>query len=202
MASDSFTGTNGAAPSGWTNTIGPAWEIFNNAVRPTGSFGSCLLRREETNFPNDQYLKIDLQFSNAPADAPRNFGSCRTDGSGGGYHTEIAPSGISLLKGPSGTYLTDTPIGGLTANTLYPVKIEAIGSTIKVYVDTGGGLVERISFVDTSYTSGRPALRCVTGDSANTQVFDNAEWTDPIVGSEILRPNNLRPRIFAPGHAR
>lgn len=203
MASDAFTGTNGAAPAaGWTNQSGGAWEIFNNGVRPTDDFSTSLLIRTEPVFPNDQYMQAKVKYSSAPTDFPYNQVAIRIDGSGNGYQVGFDASGVTLLKSAAGTYVTDTPIGGTSAGTFYTVKIEAIGSTIKVYVDTGGGLTERISTTDTTYTSGKPALRCVTGSTANMLEFDDAEWTDPVVGSKILRRNNLRPRIFAPGHAR
>lgn len=179
--SDSFTGTNGAAPgSGWTNQSGGAWEIFSNGVRPTDDFSTSLLIRTEAEFPNDQYAQARIKYSSAVSDFPLNQVACRINGSGNGYQASIDSFGVTLTRGAAGTYVTDTAIGGTSANTFYTVKIEAIGTTIKVYVDTGGGLTERISVTDATYSSGKPALRSVTGSVANMLEFDDFECTDAI----------------------
>lgn len=177
--SDPFTGTNGDAPgAGWTNQSGGAWEIFSNGVRPTDDFSTSLLIRTETAFPNDQYAQARIKYSSAPSDFPYNQVAVRVDGSGNGYQVGFDASGVTLLKGAGGTYVTDTAISGTSANTFYLVKIEATGTTIKVYVDTGGGLTERISVTDATYSSGKPAIRSVTGSVANMLEFEDFECTD------------------------
>jgi len=183
---DNFNRADGGPGAGWTNQSGGVWEIVSNEVRPTDDFATCLLVRTESSFPNDQYAQIRLKYSSAAADKPLNQIACRVDGSGNGYQVQLDSTGLTLFRAAGGTYLTDTPVSGLTADTFYPVKIEAIGTTIKVYMDTGGGLTERISHTDATYSSGKPAIRCASGSVANMQMFDDFESTN--ANSEPLNP--------------
>lgn len=185
---DPFTGANGDAPGpGWTNQSGGAWEIFNNGIRPTDDFSTSLLIRTEASFPNDQYAQVKIKYSSAVSDFPLNQVSCRVDGSGNGYNVVFDGNGVTLTRGAAGTYITDTAIGGTSANTFYLVKIEAAGTTIKVFVDTGGGLVERISVTDATYSSGKPAIRSVTGSVANMLEFEDFECSD--ASGQVVGPD-------------
>ena len=178
---DVFTGTNGAAPeSDWNNQSGGPWEIWNNGVRPTDDYSTSLLIRTENAFPDNQYAQVRITIPTGVSDNPANSIAIRVNSSGNGYQAVLDSLGVTLQRGAGGTYITDTPVSGLVAGNSYLVKIEAIGTTIKVYVDSGGGLVERISVTDSTYTSGKPALRSVTGSTANMTVFDDFECTDAV----------------------
>lgn len=146
-------------------------------IEPGSAYTTCLIRRSETSFPNDQYSQIKLEFApEGTADPPLNYVCCRLDGSGGGYHAAFDRFGVTLLKGPTATYLADGSVPDLVADTYYTVKISATGSTIKVFVDGA----EKISYTDTTYTSGKPGFRSASGDSISYRQFDDFECTDAV----------------------
>lgn len=169
---DNFNRTSGLG-SGW-NTVSGSWAISLNELVPSSYYTVCLINRTET-FPNDQYSQIKIKFApEGEVDPPLNMVSCRTDGSGGGYHAAFDRFGVTLLKGPTATYVADGSATGNTEDTYYTIKISATGSTIKVFIDG----VEKISATDTTYTSGKPGVRSATGDSITLRPFDDFECTD------------------------
>jgi pectate lyase len=202
MPADNFDrADSGSLGADWTNVTGTC-QILSNAARPATQFARCIARRSESAFPADQYAQAKIEVISG-AESCQGGLVVRAQDSSNYYYCVIGTTSIELRKFVSGgdTFLNDWA-NAFTAATFYTAKIEAIGTTVKVYVDTGGGLTERISVTDSSLSTGYPGIFFSPNASSGFGDCDDFECTDAITGSRILKPNNLRPAIFAPGIAR
>jgi hypothetical protein len=191
----------GSLGANWVNLNGGG-QIVSNAARPTTQNIKNVVRRAESSFPAAQYAQAKIEVISG-AEPCQGGLVVRAQDASNYYFCIIGTTSMELRKyvAAAETFLADWA-NAFTAATFYTTKIEAIGTTIKVYVDTGGGLSERISFTDSALSTGYPGIFFSPGASSGFGDCDDFECTDAITGSEILKRNNLRPRIFAPGHAR
>jgi hypothetical protein len=161
--------------SDWEHVSGTAWTInASTTVRPGQVYTETALRRTEAAFPNDQYSQAKCEFTSG---GDNSYGgvAVRLKMSGDGYEARFDSSAaVTLYKRVGGvvTYLSDYP-GGYSANTFYTLKLTVTGNQLTVHVD--GTL--RISYTDTSITSGKPGLVAHTGEASLLCDFDDFEST-------------------------
>lgn len=164
--------------SGWESAIGTIWAInASTTVRPVTAFATTAIRRTEASFPNDQYSQAKVELV-AGAEFTRPAVAVRMDASGNCYFARLNSTSVDLYKRVAGTvsYVNDTA-QTVVRDTFYTLKIEVIGTSIKVYLDG----VEKLSSTDSSLTSGKPGLYAITqSGGANLSDFDDFECTDAV----------------------
>lgn len=171
---DDFNRANGDIGANYVKVFGGNnFNISANQLVPNNTFNTTIMRRIEASFPNDQYAQLQISFTTGP-EASSWAAGCRIGPAGEGYYAIYGLNNVSLFKrsATTPTYITDVVVTA-AASTLYTSKIEAIGSTIKVF-HSGS---EVISVTDTSYTSGKPGIWW-SGNS-DAPVADNFECSDP-----------------------
>ncbi len=142
---------------GWT-THGGSWTAANGRYTTTSSYGGkALLDTNFSNFVQDTTVTP----ASASGDAGIAFRVTRpatgTD-SYQGYYAGISGAGRVLLGKASNNW---TPLAStamrVSPGTRYHLRVEAVGSSIKVYVDDM--TTPKISVTDTSHTSGANGVR-------------------------------------------
>ena len=109
----------------------------------------------------------------------------RSDGTNTAYITYFDSGGTGLIylykRIPgTNTYLGDSGSSVLAVDTTGTIKLEAIGTAIKVYVNG----VEKVSATDSAIASGKPGLHALTGDQKVD--FDNFECTSASGGGGVI----------------
>ncbi|MET0237790.1 MAG: glycoside hydrolase family 43 protein [Kibdelosporangium sp.] len=152
---------------GWT-TYGGSWSSSGGRYDTTSSLGGKALL--DTNFPDFTY-DADVTVSSANGDGGLVFRVTQPatgPDSYRGYYAGISATGRVLLgKANNGwTPLRSVPMT-VQQGSRYHLRVEAVGSSIKVYVDDL--TTPKIAVTDTSYSSGANGVRVYnTGAS-----FDN-----------------------------
>lgn len=93
------------------------------------------------------------------------FGFGSTDSSGNGQW--------KIYKRAAGTWtvIASGPSTQLTADTLYRVKTEVLGTQLKLYVDSGSGYTLQASATDAAHPSGRAGLLTYKADSRVNEIL-------------------------------
>ena len=171
-----------ALGANWEAAEGTVWTINGSTtVRPVSTYTRTAIIRTEAAFPNDQYAQADIQWTNT---ADQSYGGLMVRGNGANTYYLVRfdtgnVGGMTLYKRVAGaeTYLGDVAASQAASGATVTVKLEAIGTAIKVYV----GGVEKISATDSAIASGKPGLHAFTGNQAID--FDNFECTDASAGA-------------------
>ncbi|NHC44426.1 family 43 glycosylhydrolase [Motilibacter aurantiacus] len=142
---------------GW-RTYGGLWSAADGTYAAPATAGTMAL--QETNFGNLEY-EADVRLGAGGSEAGLVFRvGNRPGGASGfsGYYAALTPSGVSISSWRGGTR---TPIASapltVAGDRSHRVRVEAVGSSIKVYVD--GSAAPVLSAVDTSHTVGANGLR-------------------------------------------
>ncbi len=169
----------------WAAAEGTIWAInASTTVRPVSSYAHTGIIRTEAAFPDDQYAQVDTRWT-ATSDDCHGGLRVRSNGTTTAYVTyfDTGNTGILYLYkriAGANTYLGDSGSSVLAVDTTGTIKLEAIGTAIKVYV----GGVQKISVTDSAITSGKPGLHAFTGDQKVD--FDNFECTDASGGGGVI----------------
>jgi glycosyl hydrolase family 43/3-keto-disaccharide hydrolase len=140
---------------GW-KTYGGSWSATSNSYTTTSSLGGKALL--ETNF-GDLVYDANVTVRSGGGDAGVVFrvsGAATGVDSYQGYYAGITTAGRVLLgRANNGwTPLASAPMT-ILPNTAYHLRVEAVGSSIRVYVNDG----LRLSVTDASYASGANGVR-------------------------------------------
>lgn len=174
LLQDNFNASDGTLLAGRTPDVGSVWAtpaptpsglaIYNNRL----SFGTFYdFHLNTTILPSNQYAQVE-HFSSVNG----NYTELLARFSGNnGYWLDLTSSGdnynmrIVRTTGGSHTFLTSSiPVAAL--GTIHTFKIEAIGTSIKAYMDD----VLKLSVVNTLYASGYAG---VGGFFSTNSYFDN-----------------------------
>ena len=157
---------------GW-KTYGGSWSVSGGQYRTTASYGGkSLLDDNHTNAVYD----LDVTVTSGAGDAGLVF---RATGAGvgtdtyRGYYAGITPAGRVVLGRANNnwTQLGSAPLT-ITPGAQYHLRVEATGSTLKVYV--GDLTTPKITVTDTTYASGASGVRVYNAAAA----FDNVVITN------------------------
>ncbi|GIJ46042.1 hypothetical protein Val02_29280 [Virgisporangium aliadipatigenens] len=168
LVKDNFEDNNAV---GW-RTFGGSWSASGGKYRTGASYGGKSL--QDTNFGNVR-LDADVSVTSGRGDAGVVFRATSpatgTDAYRG-YYAGITTQGRVILGKAANNW---TQLGSaaltVTAGVTYRLRVEAVGSAIRVYVND----TLRISVTDTSNTSGATGVR----------VFDAAAAFDNVVVSKL-----------------
>jgi hypothetical protein len=147
---DDFNRANGLLGANWTTMSGAnPPRITSNQGGNNGASGAYVgaVYNVATYGPDcEAYITVPVV-----SDYVGVYARMTSTGSTDGYQASWAVSALTLQRNSGGGQVQ---IGSATVAQSNGEKlgIECIGSTIKVYTDTGGGWVERISAVNTDYT--------------------------------------------------
>lgn len=158
--------------SGYANnwvTYGGTWSIANGQYTVGASAGSKAIARY-TNF-YDFILEADVSAStggNAGLLFRENYPATGTD-SYYGYYVGISPNSQQLVLGKAANNWTQIGIASATiaADTMYHIKVVAIGSNIQVFVSDMN--TPKINATDSTYIAGSVGVRTCNADAK----FDN-----------------------------
>ncbi|GAA2967053.1 family 43 glycosylhydrolase [Streptomyces enissocaesilis] len=172
---DNFADNNAV---GW-RTYGGSWSAANGQYAAGSSPGGKALL--DTNF-SDVVHEADVTLTSGGGDGGVVFRATRLgvgEDSYHGYYAGISPSGrVVLGKAANGwTQLASAPMT-VSPNTTYKLKVEAIASSIKVYVNDMAK--PKISVTDSSHASGATGVR-VHNTAAR---FDNVSTRSNIFSLE------------------
>ncbi len=142
---------------GW-RTYGGSWSASGGQYVAGASYGGKAL--QDTNF-GTVTVEADVTVTSSAGDAGVVFRATQpavgTD-SYRGYYAGISPAGRVVLGRAANNW---TPLGSapltVTPNRPYRLKVEAVGSTIRVYVDDLS--TPRITVTDATYASGATGVR-------------------------------------------
>ncbi len=168
----------------WAAAEGTVWSInTSTTVRPVSTYSNTSIIRTEAAFPNDQYAQADIKWTGTSDDGHGGL-IVRSNGTTTGYIVRFDTGNTGVLylyKRVAGTntYLADSSTSQAADGAVVTVKLEAIGTAIKVYV----GGVEKISATNGDIASGKPGLFALTGDQLID--FDNFECTDASGGGSV-----------------
>lgn len=174
--SDDFNRADGDIGSNYERVTGTAnFQVSSNHLEANSNFDTVTMRRIESSFPDDQYAQAKCSFTTGANSAQWGV-ACRIGSSGEGYHAYYDNTNSVTLRrrssGGTNTFINSATITA-AASTLYTLKIEAIGSTIKVYHEG----VQVLSETDATFTSGRPAL--YWNGNTDRPDCDDFECSDP-----------------------
>ncbi len=152
---------------GWT-TYGGTWTARAGQYSTTSSFGGKALL--DDNFANLTY-DADVTTTSAAGDSGVVFRASQPNtGVDGyrGYYAGISASGRVVLGKAANNWtpLASVPMT-ITPGTRYHLRVEAVGSSIKVFVNDLAA--PKITVTDTSYTTGATGVRVYNTAAA----FDN-----------------------------
>ena len=156
--------SNAAAGWSWTEVSGTVWRINTNRVQHSGQILAIRSLRAESDLSGaDHYAQVYKE-TNTYDDAQHYEGPCcRFSSSAETFYTGVwreSPSGTTVVRLYKVVAGTPTQIGsdvGVAGNDNTTVKVEANGSTIKVYYEGA----QQISETDTSISDGtRAGIAC------------------------------------------
>ncbi|PRY20541.1 glycoside hydrolase family 43 protein [Pseudosporangium ferrugineum] len=142
---------------GW-RTYGSTWSAAGGAYRATASAGGKAL--QDTNF-GDLTYDADVTIDSGTGDAGVVFRASQpavgTD-SYRGYYAGLTTAGRVILGRADNNWrlLASTPMT-VTRGTRYHLRVQATGSTIKVYV--GSSTTPRLTVTDPTFTTGTTGVR-------------------------------------------
>ncbi len=171
---------------GW-RTYGGSWSVTGGRYAAGASAGGKAVL--DTNF-TDVVQDADVTLTAGTGDAGVVFRATRIgDGADSyhGYYAGISASGRVLLgkAGNTWTPLASAPLT-VAPHTTYRLRVEAVGPSIKVYVDDM--TTPRISVTDGSHASGANGLRVYEAAAQ----FDDVAVRSPVAGFEASnRPNQF-----------
>lgn len=154
IASDSFTGTNGAGlGANWTVVAG-SWQITSNSAQPTAGAASAAATWNANTFNNDQYAQVTA----AAATGTGHFAGVSVRGSTAAFTMtsivwDSTDAYVSTWVAGSQTVVAG-PIAAPTTGQV--VRIEAQGTTLRIYYD--GVLGGRTYTPANMQSSGRPGM--------------------------------------------
>lgn len=179
-----------------SNDIGANWTIFDGNLsifqgQVVGNSIGFALYSAGT-FAADQYSEVTLSFSAGGQTA-------LVRAAGGDYYYGIIQTGVSTYSitkvvGGSSTTLAS---GSGTAAVGDVLRLEISGSAITL--KNNGSTIDSVS--DSSLTSGKAGLGS-TDPGFRIDVWGGGDFSTFTPSAAFLKPNVLRPRIFAPGVAR
>jgi hypothetical protein len=160
--------------AGWVEVSGD-WSVISGRASPGVSGGTVILRTAGAMASNDHYAQVTIAATTAVSQGVWCRGDTTLDN---GYLLRNNGSSWALFKVVSGAF---TSIGSYAAAAVAGdvVKVQAVGSTIKAFING----TERISVTDTAVTTGTYAgIR----SEANTGLrFDNFSAADVVAGATL-----------------
>ena len=172
----------------WTRVVGAGstdkFGIVSNVLRGGDSTtGGTGVQLHGDTRANDQYCQMRYNNVSGGADNTRigptvrcTAGATTMDGYAAFWQYNTTTTGdwyLRLFKwtdGDFGTFLGEYNFGDTAPSNTDILKLKAIGTTISVDHDTGGGFVERISVTDADHASGFAGV--------NTRVDTAAFWME------------------------
>ncbi|MFD4033309.1 family 43 glycosylhydrolase [Streptomyces sp. NPDC058637] len=169
---------------GW-RTYGGAWSVTGGQYAVGVSQGGKSLL--DTDF-SDLVHEADVSLTSGGGDAGVVFRAVEpTTGTDGyrGYYAGISSSGRVLLgKAANNWTQLASAAMDVSPNTAYRLRVEAVGSSIKVYVNDMSA--PKISVDDSSHASGAVGLRAHNAAAR----FDNVSAQSDVVGLEASNQSN------------
>jgi hypothetical protein len=164
---------------GW-RTYGGTWSVANGALTAGSSTGGKALL--DTNF-SDLIYEADLTVTSGTGDAGLLFRVTQA-GTGAdsyyGYYAGLKPSGQVVLGRAANNWLQlATAPMTIALNTSYHVKVEASGSSIKVFVDDM--TTPKIGVTDTTHTTGANGIRVFNAAAR----LDNVSIRKPVITTGV-----------------
>jgi hypothetical protein len=160
--------------AGWVEVSGD-WSIISNQLSPGTTGGTVIVRAASAMASNDNFAQVTI----AATTAVSHGVWCRGDTTlNNGYAVRNNGSSWGLFSVVSGAF---TSIGSYAAAAAPGdvVKIQAVGSTIKVFVNG----VQRISVTDTAVTTG--TYVGVRSEANTGLAFDNFSAADVVAGATL-----------------
>ena len=144
--SDDFNRADGDPGAGWVQVSG-TWSIVSQQLSPGASGATIIIRPATSMATSDNYAQVTIAATTAVSQGVM----CRSDSTGAnGYLLRNNGTNWGLFKAVSGTFTAIGTTYTAAAAAGDVAKIQAVGSTIKGFVNG----VERISVTDTAVTSG------------------------------------------------
>ncbi|NHC16125.1 family 43 glycosylhydrolase [Motilibacter deserti] len=163
---------------GW-RTFGGLWNATDGTYAAPSGPGTMAL--QDTNFGPLTY-EADVTLAAADSQAGLVFRvTNRPGGAQGfsGYYAALTPSGVTLSSWRNGqtTQLASAPLP-LAVGTAHTVRVEAVGSSIRVYVD--GGSAPVLTVTDSTHAVGANGLRASGPGAAGVAArFDDVSISHP-----------------------
>jgi glycerophosphoryl diester phosphodiesterase len=164
FASGTFTGTDGTEltthDANWINRTRSGAEncVLTNANRVRGPVNANEYYHSGSPASADYSVEADIYVASSPGNVSASLiGRASTTVGSGYFATLYGASGLRLYKQVGGAFtLLNTYAFTIVAGTTYHVKLEMIGTAIKVYLDG----VQRISVTDSAVTAaGKSGVR-------------------------------------------
>jgi hypothetical protein len=183
-ATDTFTGSNGTAinASNWTTLLG-SYTIFGNRALGQASIDSLAFWAADA-FGNDQYAQVEYTFSYGYYAGPVVRAAATR-----GYWARVEnATTITLYRidNASSFNLLQT-IGSLTVATGDVIKVEAVGTTIRVYQN---GIQRGSNQTDATHSSGSGGIASYT-DAAHMDNFEAGNVGGIVIASRLGRSSSL-----------
>jgi hypothetical protein len=178
IVSDNFNRANGGLGSNWeTVGAGPALEIASNFVIAPSTNAEARVSLWNGSFEDDQWAEAFIDFQAATGSLGLEV---RDDGTGttSYFFQWAADDGgtINIYKNIAGSFTVLDEVTGVGTGEAY-IRLEAIGTSIKVYADG----VEVMSATDSDITSGRPGIWIYWPSSSPTPGVLDAFAAGPLV---------------------
>jgi hypothetical protein len=180
---DNFNRSTGLGPN-WATVEGNFnWDIIADTVlKPVSVFRHTGVRCVIGAFPDDQFSEFWTEVptivgSNKSLGGP----AVRVGPTGDCYYVQFVKTGVALYRRQAAV---DNYVGDATFtnpnDVMTKVRLEAIGTTLKVYVSD----VLKLTRTDANITSGNPGAHSLTGETAYIPRYDDFSCT-PSVASGI-----------------
>lgn len=194
-ASDTFTAANGALLSGNWSTIGGAFVHDANRIGGNDAGNSFALWSADAFNPNHA-----VQAKIYKGALWQIAVWLRADGSKNGYLLYVnSDTELAIYRVDAGSATQLQAASGLTVADGQTLRQEGSGSTLRMYQDA----VQRgTDQTDSTYTTGAAGIFAIGAGQGKLDDFLADNLTPAVETLGYLRPNRLRPRIFAPGLAR
>lgn len=195
MITDDFN--RGSLGANWETVLGTAWTTVGSVTaQPGAAYADGAMRRTEAAFPDNQYSQCKTELAVGGDGNASGSVAVRMDASGNCYYVQLGLSDITLYKRVAGTrtYISEATWSS-SADTLYTLKIEIIGTAITCYVLGVGAPSPLINVTDADLTTGKPGLFSHTSDVRPD--FDDFESTDASGGSSTPLTASLSDDINA-----
>jgi hypothetical protein len=195
-ATESFTGADFTFPpnANWSTLDGNI-QILSNQADGVAADTNAIYWNADT-FANDHYSQCK---PSGPLDATNLAGPIVRAAALRWYQAAAGGTATIYLQRVDSdeTYTTLQPITGLSLTLGTDViKLTPVGTTMRAYVN---GSQVGTDTTDATYASGSAGI-VIYNTNAKADDWEGGNIANPIFG--YLRPNQLRPRIFAPGLAR
>lgn len=206
IATDDFNRADGAPGANWTRISNGEATIVSNHIEDSVSADSdAYYTYTAASFPLNQYSQVRLTTVGGAA-----FGMgavCRASGDLGSnkqMYVAYSQTNDTTIRVKKWIENVDIPLATFTVPTVVAndvLRLEVVGNRIQVFIN---GVQVGYNLYDGSIYNTDPPGFLVFVDGGATSQAQIDDWEggsiDPTVG--YLKRNVLRPRIFAPGHAR